>query len=336
MDMSDSPPATVAPPPASRLVDVPSNQPLFRAWIPLLAVGLFLLIVVAGAIVVFLARLVTQTFHPGVATLCVGGVVFLILALAVFGVRSRRRLQRLDLFARQSPPPTPQEILQYVARNYPLDLIASRPSILAAALARAGHAGVAVRTGRMREPFAVEPLALPIEPLGLNEFEAPFRQLWFALHEGRGATPHDDPSSPTGSSARRWWVLVKSNWVWLFVSPMMITNIFHLLAARAVSWHDIFWPVALLVVVVARIQLDPRAWYAVPAGVLDRGGRRLYRARESALCAAKSEGLQWIVSVSDGTHVASRILTDREFEILLRFWFSPLDPPPQERRAELM
>lgn len=209
---------------------------------------------------------------------------------------------------------------------------------LARGLARAGLSGLTVRIGPAN-PKPITPLGQPFEARLLSQRDQGFAEL-AAAADAMAASGKQLPESPSDRRAAR------RRQVAFVFSAMMITA-FYFLALQQV-WYGRFHVIALGASVglalgaVGYVSNAFRVrWLIVPGGVLLRrlrlrGPAALHVvSRRTGVLIAVGTGSSWQVSVADAEACAVSGMTDKELEIVLRAWVSPLPPPAVETLSDL-
>ena len=69
----------------------------------------------------------------------------------------------------------------------------------------------------------------------------------------------------------------------------------------------------------------------------DRASRvHLFKRRSAILCAYQYQKHQWVVSAADAEAADTTLATDKEVDLLLRAWLSPVPPPAAEQLSDLV
>lgn len=361
-----------------RLIDI-ELEPL-RLY-PILR-GLFLLIVTALIFVIAAVLLMAGTgigqgsarsaLVPSVAA--VTPYVLLGAFVAVYLLAQHRRKhveERLmrDRLVQHSDEPLEQTLAKALeqARRPLIPLfgkvrqwgIISSLNVLTRSLARSGRKGVTLRLCTSDFARPLRPLAVPIEPLPLDESVPSVAQLGDANRNdfenpcGEGeihASDADESRTPDEFDFRR---RLKRNVMlqggrWVFVLFLFSWTCFALEAL--LTWR-ITWTFVLWTAMLGSFAFGPggrgawsvaQQWLIVPGGLIARRSNRrggwdvhLFNRRTGVLTAYRHTPSHWFISVADTEKNQTAIVTPTEATALLRAWLSPLEPPPPERLQEL-
>lgn len=299
----------------------------------LIALGAVVLIAVLVLGVTILARRLLLWPGTGPVILCV--VVLLAPWLVLTRYRWRNDARGRELLRRMDGGVGIETAIAMEVSADPQDLAWLAAPRLGYALAHRGGAGLTIRVDTHGVPFT--PYVQPFEARVLAEGDSSFDELARASDAMVGVPVAASTSRGTKPQQSLAWglgILVTTLVAMTVISP-----------ARNGSWGTFFgylpaqlaiclsWVPALMLwnLLVAR----PPQWLVVPGGLILRrvpwrGGAKLYlldRRTSLLIVVAGDPLLIPQITVADEHEVASRRVTSKELEVLLRAWFSPLEPP---------
>jgi len=224
---------------------------------------------------------------------------------------------------------------------------------LPGALAKRGLLGETFQVWWKAEPSPIEPFSTAFEPRLLDESDAGFDELATAAV----AQCEQNNSSPEVGEALRSDQLflrrvlrnigLKSAWfiviVLAFDSLLGFWVAFH---KGEITWSTVYWPAFLMMILFAPVRtrlFSETQWLLLPGGLLMRRSSNrgkdvklhLFDRRRSVLCVCPSRRNTWRLSVADAEMGETIAITDRERQLLLRAWLSPVAPPPVEQLVDL-
>lgn len=227
-------------------------------------------------------------------------------------------------------------------------------SVITRAMGKIGRVGTTFQLWWKAEPDPVEPLQITFEPRLLDEADVGFDEL--AL-----ATACDPKPSSANSPEMPGWhedvlemrrvrrnIRLKGGWLWLCILTIGIV----IALIEAVQRHAVTWFLLLVVAGFLALLFVPARtgwfatdhWLLVPGGVLHRKAKsrdrkvtlHLFVRRSSVMTFYQQRNSgTWLLTVADAEASETTIITDRERQLLLRAWLSPMAPPPLEQLVDL-
>jgi hypothetical protein len=206
-------------------------------------------------------------------------------------------------------------------------------------LSTLGCRGVTARIGNAKDLTPVRPIKESFEPIPLDETGNLFSQ----LEPDAGQNSTDAPAT-TSSLMRN----IRLGGGWLMIAPfslLLLMGVIESIRSKRISPNLIQWSVMTLIVLLGigkGAQRSRFQWFLVPGGLVVRRTRRwkkewqieLYKRAESVLVLRSSNRI-WAAHVANPEHNAKASMTQREAQMLLRAWLSPLPTPPLEQLSDL-
>src|SRR5262249_49891559 len=199
------------------------------------------------------------------------------------------------------------------------------------------------------ERISIEPLAVPFEPITLNEADRAFHALRSAL-EAAGERKNGPARARDDQSLLRIridsYLKHHGGWPNLLLALAFLVLIVLVTRRRPVFAIGMFG----VGVSVAWSILRPRPgwrqrgrWFIVPAALVlrrpARSGRGLdvqvFPRRDSALCVSRSTTVVWKVRFAHDGRDYEIACSEAEANMLLRAWLSPREPPTIEKLTDL-
>lgn len=224
---------------------------------------------------------------------------------------------------------------------------------LPALLVSVGRLGQTMQVGWDAGLELIEPLKIAFEPRLLDETDEAFDELAQAAKSERSEIDMSTVDSPTNNSDRlalRWIrriINLKSGWFMIAVLtwPLIGTGL-ESWERGSVTWQFLALLSFFLVLLPGNTEtalLSRQQWLIVPGGLLLRTaanrGREvslhLFDRRQCAMCVQQQHAGRWHVAVADVEMSESTTITDRECQLLLAAWLSPVAPPPLEQLVDL-
>lgn len=207
-------------------------------------------------------------------------------------------------------------------------------------LSTLGCRNITSRIGKARDLKPVVPIEESFEPIPLDETGGLFCQL---EHDAGQNTI--DPPTETSSLMRN----IRLGGGWLMLLPFLFLvgmGVLESIQKKRITGSLIQWSIFMLIILLGigkgawRSHLQ---WFLVPGGIAVRRSRRwkndwrieLYRRAECVLVVRNTQGGIWAAYVADPEKHANVTITQREVEMLLRAWLSPLPTPPLDRLSDL-
>ena len=341
----DSPSAGLEP--AGELV-----QYRFRKRMGLLARGLLLFFAALAAIPVAILMGLGFISLPEDVAVGVGAGLVLCVLLIFWSSYRRMVSQARSIATEQSGLPL-TTMLHMLLENVWLDN-ATRIRHFVRFLSQTGGRNITGRAFHESRHADVSPLSVTFEPIPLDESAPSFIDLQ-RVGERDSA---DDVRAPAdgafaradGAAARRMRRSVTLMGGWLFVGVFgfnFITSALMAYDLGRVTMPLIMWALFLTMGITGiggrGAWHSQQQWLLVPGGLVARnsswraGGWRvhLFARTRSVLFVHQFRGGVWVADVADGETHQHASMTEREPNLLLRAWLSPLSPPAVERLSDL-
>jgi hypothetical protein len=196
------------------------------------------------------------------------------------------------------------------------------------------------------------PLAVPIEPVPLNEAEAAFDHLELAAASGPDSADTARPRAParTASPAARHIlrrVRLMGGWITVIIlSAVLLHAAWNAYAHPQMLRRDIrspwVWVAGLAFLAAIWLILSRRRqWFLVAGGIIVRRPAgytwniHVFDRARSDLYILRDRRRLFHLIVTDGAAFESHRITPNEVSAVLRAWCSPLTPPPPDRLSDL-
>jgi|GEM_PF-2518696 len=317
-------------------------------------IAVLILSIVATAAVGGLGWLTGLRWLSGPSTLvsvCTGmiGLFFFLVFLAVRKHVNRRVRNLCTLHDDRST----EKLVQIIVEDFGRPGVSTLAQALALVLAEVRVPGFVIRCCPPEHRDVIEPVAIPFEPLVLDESDDATAAFRDAMDSSGGHDEnekmHDHAEEPESRLMRevhrRNKLAGVSGW-WLGLIAVGVA------VGSAVG--DNLATAAIIIAVFAfmlfagssssRLLSNRDCWLLVPGGLLVRGSgwRRggfslqRYERSQAVLVVLRSKGMMWLAAVSDGQSLHSTSVTKDEVNLLLCCWLSPLEPLPLERYGDLL
>ena len=268
---------------------------------------------------------------------------------------THRRLERsIGLILARDP--NPQMNIRTATERLGSNPLTFQPiSVMTRAMGKIGRIGNTYQLWWKAEPDPVEPLTMTFEPRLLDEADVGFDELAMATASEPGAARANAPEA----SGLREDVLdmrrVQRNfklmgWAgWIILCGLSIYLVGS--GIDSVQRHTMTWQFSLGVCCLLLFLFAPRQtgwfatnhWLLVPGGVLHRKAKsrdrkvtlHLFDRRRSIMTIYQLRNRSWLLTVADAEASQTTSITDRERQLLLRAWLSPVAPPPVEQLVDL-
>lgn len=343
--MPDSPPTTAAPTAEAIVLDLPP-EPVDRiARFGQHATMMLIIIGILGCVVVpclvFVCNLIGRWLGNNAASDATQiGALIAIVLLAGLALNSIRRRAIARWFQLRSQLPLKRLAEEFNLRRSDPFFNASEPRAFATCVALR-HPGRVIRFMPTSDLRPIAPLAVPIEPMLINDRDANFGQL------------ADEPAPPPkpGRLVPHPLPEKKSALTTIFYTPVgSILGIIGALAlfnvvTRNVGPAWLQWTIlpiasglfAGLILMARRPQSRGEFWFIVNAAIIvrRRGTLAIFRRSECALIVDYPSASAGRLLVSNGTQTRTYPVTPREATATLRAWLSPLPPPSIDQLSDL-
>lgn len=341
--MKDSTTPTAPPGLFTQRIDKPL---VFQSGGVAAAVGMTLLVILVFVFFI-------SAFSLPVWAAVVVGIIFALMAFVGVWKGRRKRLAKIQQIVAECSDGDLCEIVKVIVQLGNLDAECPPMGKLPSTLVSAGRLDQTVQVGWDVGMEPIEPLTVAFEPRLLNETDEAFDELAQAA-TSQGATLDrsvaDSPTHYGDRMALRWFLRnIKLSRGWLPIViltwPLIGTGL-ESWERGSVTWQFLAFLSGFLISLFggARMGAFSKAhWLIVPGGMLLRKaanrGRgvslHLFDRRRSVLGIQQQRSGRWHVAVADSEASETTIVTDRERQLLLRAWLSPLTPPPLERLVDL-
>lgn len=227
-------------------------------------------------------------------------------------------------------------------------------SVMTRAMGKIGRIGETYQLWWKAEPDSVEPLTMVFEPRLLDEADVGFEELAQATASKTGASDANSSEAPgwredmlemRGVQRN---IRLKGGWPLLsIVAVLVLFALLDALRSHAVTWLllvAIGSCFALFFIPARSRWFATSHWLLVPGGILHRKAKtrdrkvtlHLFVRRHSVMTIyqQRNRGV-WLLTVADAEASETTVVTDRERQLLLRAWLSPVEPPPLERLVDL-
>lgn len=307
----------------------------------------------ALGLIVVLGLIILAAAYPalGLAILAIGILVVLVGIICVWIDRRVRLSSVLRGVAGRSDGDL-REIVEELVQLGGLDADFPPLGKLPAALADAGQLGQTVQVGWDDALASIEPLTVAFEPRLLDETDEAFDELAQAATSGGATVDGPVEESPTNHRDRvtlrrlQRSFKLQGSWAIIIVLIQLINTGMDSWERGFVTWPFlVFFSTFLLLMFWSTRagSFSKEQWLIVPGSLLLRGtanrGREvslhLFDRRRSVLSLQQQQSGRWHVAVADAETSEGKIITDRERQLLLRAWLSPVPPPPVGELVDL-
>lgn len=331
-DQSDTAPIEIVSKPESFLITL---------------VGTLLFLPIAIAVGFVLGYLATSFGVTGIS----GGIVgltsglFALIILALFPFVQRQRAKRIAKQLVQSLPEDmpAEEVMAIFQSKRPILSQARGIETIAHELALFGREEAVARVCRDQDRTAIGQLEHAIEPIQLDETDSAFTELINALDGNVVHVVEDSGDSSLRTTFRRISrnvVLKDGSFISMILIVLFILSMIRLFYKGRASCGTVILTISVLSLIFrpASKSLADDEWFLVNGGVLIRPSfqksdenRYLITRDYGSLVVSQIKKRKWRVFVTDGEEKFDSLATRNEVDLLLRAWYSPVDPPDEER-----
>jgi len=274
----------------------------------------------------------------------------------VLWLHYRRRRQLLVTVSdtlRSQPGYSPGDLVEEFASAASLGMTSQLQAIARTFVAQ-GRTNLTIRACKAKFARSIEPIAVPFEPLPLDESLPAVEAITSTrkTDDTADAASGSDPCTQSGHSMfwrrlRRYNALGGGIVMLVMFGCMWGMRAYRAVMEQRITADLIIWTALFLSVIFGVGRKGAwranNQWLLVPGGLITRTSKlrkqdwqlHLYDRRRSALIAYRTSHLLWAVCVADA-HSDQRVqLTTREATALLSAWLSPLEPPDPNRLTDL-
>ena len=269
----------------------------------------------------------------------------IILFVVLFVRQSQHRQALRQIAAEQGPVAG----AKYLVRIEPIYGATTFVPDLVDAMVASKRENVTLRFFYSKHPIPITPFVDTFPPLALNETDTEFIQVEQAGQTVSAGDRSERDLTDDDALIRRvrrnllfrggWPALMSLAWmsvigVFLFIHHYQYAGF--ILIPVIISAASIF-------LASGPGLLSNQHWLIVPGGLILRRGTRttgqsrlhVFDRRTSVLCVVQDRRPPWMVQVGDGHEQHTILATEKETQMLLRAWLSPLAPPPVEKLVDL-